>query len=171
MKRFSIERLAEQFKVGERGSGATNVKSITAKWDRSALTTITEDFLSRKREERRGESTSAGGRIRWKGGCTHCHTRSLWFYFSGHRKSVTPDLAGRFRDGVDWRTVIPMVVFSLWNSAPKAKNMTGQRITRQQKQVEISWNFIKYLTIPFILLPPLLFYCHFKVVHTYQERQ
>jgi hypothetical protein len=31
MKRFSIERLAEQFKVGERGSGATNVKSITAK--------------------------------------------------------------------------------------------------------------------------------------------
>jgi hypothetical protein len=119
--------------------------------------------------ERRGESTSAGGRISWKGGCTHCHTRSLWFYFSGHRKSVTPDLAGRFRDGVDWRTVIPMVVFSLWNSAPKAKNMTGQRITKQQKQVEISWNFIKYLTIPFILLPPLLFYCHFKVVHTYQE--
>jgi hypothetical protein len=27
MKRFSIERLAEQFKFGERCSGATNVKS------------------------------------------------------------------------------------------------------------------------------------------------
>jgi hypothetical protein len=53
MKMFSIERLSQQFKFGECCSGATNVKSITAKWDRSALTTITEDFLSHKREERR----------------------------------------------------------------------------------------------------------------------